>query len=682
MLCKFCKLFCFASLLLGHSLLAKVIYVDDNASEGGDGTSWATAHKYLQDALAVAEYGDEIWVAEGNYKPDQGNGKTAGDRTTPFVLVNGVGMYGGFLGTEVTRDPQGDNNQTILSGEIDSNSSLWSLNVVSGANLDANTTLDGFRITKGNANGASGTFYVNGGGAYLKDSHLSLINLIFNNNSASGSGGGSFSTYDLNLTNCVFTNNSAYYGGGIFSPSINLNNCVFTNNSAVGYGGGVSGGGTITNCVFINNFASIKGGGVRGNGTFIGCIFTSNSARDYGGGVQGDGSFTNCVFNNNSVSNYGNGGGISGASSSLNLKNCVFTNNSAVGYGGGVSGGGTITNCVFINNSASVAGGGINSSTLKLTNSILLNNFSNGFKGHGLNSADWKSIVINNAVEAEYPGDPNAKDAVYYPNLNILEGWTEDTRAFDSVPLFVNIENPLGHDGEWFTADDGLRLQAGSPAIDAGYDSNDTANYSDLAGFGRKQGENIDIGAYEYGDLKPNLVDLKIPKNLISYLNTFVTLFPERENMIDYFYHVIYGDAAEWSRTVDLNIASNKKFYYVSSHYWPWVNKSNPSKLYFPVIEADEWTQNVGSQVHSLLDVPDHMKDSIFDPKNNYVWTIQLPENGAQVLEPHLYFDISTLALPAEAGFVTEGGTFSSLTSHKFDAISYPGYRFENGLGQ
>lgn len=151
--------------------------------------------------------------------------------------------------------------------------------------------------------------------------------------------------------------------------------------------------------------------------------------------------------------------------------------------------------------------------------------------------------------------------------------------------------------------------------------------------------------------------------------------------MIDYFYHVIYGDAAEWSRTVDLNIASNKKFYYVSSHYWPWVNKSNPSKLYFPVIEADEWTQNVGSQVHSLLDVPDHTKDSIFDPKNNYVWTIQLPENGAQVLEPHLYFDISTLALPAEAGFVTEGGTFSSLTSHKFDAISYPGYRFEKWTG-
>ena len=84
---------------------AKTIFVDDNASYGGDGSSWATAHKYLQDGLAVAEYGDEIWVAEGTYKPYQGAGKTAGDRASPFVLVNGVGMYGGFLGTESSRDP-------------------------------------------------------------------------------------------------------------------------------------------------------------------------------------------------------------------------------------------------------------------------------------------------------------------------------------------------------------------------------------------------------------------------------------------------------------------------------------------------------------------------------------------------------------------------------------------------
>ena len=57
-------------------------------------------------------------VAEGTYKPDQGAGKTLGDREQWFILVNGVRYYGGFLGNEITRCRCGDANKTILSGEI------------------------------------------------------------------------------------------------------------------------------------------------------------------------------------------------------------------------------------------------------------------------------------------------------------------------------------------------------------------------------------------------------------------------------------------------------------------------------------------------------------------------------------------------------------------------------------
>jgi hypothetical protein len=178
-----CRLLCLFALLLGHGLMAKTIYVDDNASEGGDGSSWSTAHKYLQDALAVAEYGDEIWVAEGTYKPDQGAGKTAGDRTASFDLVSGVGMYGGFGGTETTRDPQGDNNQTVLSGELSSNSELWSLHIVIIDAEEGPVTIDGFKVQFGNANGSGrddrGVYRYKGAGIYIIDAKfLKVSNCI------------------------------------------------------------------------------------------------------------------------------------------------------------------------------------------------------------------------------------------------------------------------------------------------------------------------------------------------------------------------------------------------------------------------------------------------------------------------------------------------------------------------
>ena len=97
----------------------QVIYVDDDASLGGDGQIWETAYKYLQDALTAAESGDEIWVIEGTYKPDQGAGIVPGDREATFQLINGVAMYGGFAGGETSRDQRDAvTNVTILSGDL------------------------------------------------------------------------------------------------------------------------------------------------------------------------------------------------------------------------------------------------------------------------------------------------------------------------------------------------------------------------------------------------------------------------------------------------------------------------------------------------------------------------------------------------------------------------------------
>ncbi len=83
-------------------------FVDDDASPGGDGQSWNTAYRFLQDALFDAA-GDatinELRIGQGIYKPDQdeaGN-VTPGARFATFQLLSGVSLLGGFAGPRCGR---------------------------------------------------------------------------------------------------------------------------------------------------------------------------------------------------------------------------------------------------------------------------------------------------------------------------------------------------------------------------------------------------------------------------------------------------------------------------------------------------------------------------------------------------------------------------------------------------
>ena len=80
---------------------AGILYVDRSSScTTSCGGSWANAYPYLQDALAAAVSGDQIWVAEGVYYPDEGAGQTDNAVLSIFTLKIGVAIYGGFAGTE------------------------------------------------------------------------------------------------------------------------------------------------------------------------------------------------------------------------------------------------------------------------------------------------------------------------------------------------------------------------------------------------------------------------------------------------------------------------------------------------------------------------------------------------------------------------------------------------------
>jgi len=327
---KSLKIVLLALLTLSSALGANAarIYVNiSNLSSNQDGSSWAKAFASLQSALEEAESTeepDEIWVATGVYVPSQiysPNGIVGGASglNTPFLrtfnLPDQVSIFGGFAGIEhrlEQRNPEA--NPTTLSGAF-SGGEVW--HVVTLGNDIAKTgvraKLDSLIIANGDANGPSGgsIFFAPfvydhsfGGGIYAAfDSKLDIETLIFVNNSANLTGGGTLGiagavgtvNTDLHIKCSKFDNNfSAVSGGAIqtYSQFENkahttiIEDSTFTNNDTGIFGGALVGEGilplddscvTIKNCSFVNNSA-IEGGAIVfdsirsfvENSTFIG----------------------------------------------------------------------------------------------------------------------------------------------------------------------------------------------------------------------------------------------------------------------------------------------------------------------------------------------------------------------------------------------------------------------------
>lgn len=221
-------------------------YVDTDTTGTGDddGSSWTDAFDTLQEALAAVSSGDEIWVAEGTYKPTTGS-----NRAIPFELVDGVGVYGGFDATETARS-QRDwvNNETILSGDIGTpdDDTDNSYHVVYSEGCDTDTVLDGFTLTAGNANSSvSGSHNRMGSGMCNNDySSPTVTNCTFSGNATMQNASAIWmANYcEPTITNCVFFWNVAptSFGGTIFDGGA----------SSPGYGS------SIINCTFVGNVGS------------------------------------------------------------------------------------------------------------------------------------------------------------------------------------------------------------------------------------------------------------------------------------------------------------------------------------------------------------------------------------------------------------------------------------------
>lgn len=353
--------------------------------------------KIIQDAIDTAadlvekvNEPTEVWIKAGTYTP-----------RASLTMKNNVAIYGGFAGTETSKDQRVSGNNTILDG-------------------------DGkYRVFNNN---------------YTNDNRLTnrakLDNVTIRNGKTSDSGGGMYNKYaSPEITNCMFTNNQASSNGGAIyndNSSPIINTCTFESNKALNSGGAYGDGGAILNG---NNSKLI----------LTDCKFNTNSATDTGGAIanhQGSSLQLNyCTFNGNTAYS---GGAIenwtnNSSETTLTANYCYFVENKTtettsadLSFGGAIMSKGkttnTITSCTFNGNTA-MSGGAIYScantddgatsdeySKTTLTNCTFFENESTFWAGGAVENAESKLEAYYCTFTENMCGPNGAEASAIYDN--------------------------------------------------------------------------------------------------------------------------------------------------------------------------------------------------------------------------------------------------------------------------
>jgi hypothetical protein len=440
---------------MAFSIERKHWCVDSTVSSSGDGGTWATAMKTIQEAISASRSGDDIWVKAGTY---------TSSGASLAVMKPDSSLLGGFAGTEtVAADRDNrivEDNLTLLDGtNVGSNIIVPSSNIV----------IDGF--TMGNTANATDGSCIN-----ITMAGVTVTRCVFQNCVGNNSDGPAVTVYGAGnaiIRECVFRNNetTGSYGGAMdISGTVYLENCLFEANvidgaTGPGYGAALYAAGgpvTIVGCTFLSNritgsSTSQLGGAIYADRcpiTIKQTAFQSNDAYE-GGAVyaeMGSGAaarIENCTFLSNDAEQNGGAVAVYNASNSeiITIVHCSFSNNDVTsGDAGGL----------YVKGSSEKAG-------VDVVNCIFYHNEAQGSLEQIAFEAGSDGSITYSAVEG---GWPDTHDT----NINVTTGDV---------------------DFEGYTSN--LRLRSTSVCIDQGTDAGVSVDFDNKA-----RDASPDMGAFEY----------------------------------------------------------------------------------------------------------------------------------------------------------------------------------------
>jgi hypothetical protein len=293
-----------------------VLYVAPGGNCGGVPRCYGS----VQAAVDAAAPGNEIRVAAGTYTDVHvrpcNDITITGVITQVVYITETLTVRGGYTTTNWTV-PDSEANPTTLDAQ-------WR-----GRGLyiagDISPTIEGLRITRGDAmglGGAAGPMGQSvdaGGGVYVISATATISNCwVFSNTAPAGGGLLLYSSDATVSANTVISNTASFFGGGLlaFGSDVTLNGNTIASNTS-GEGGGVA--------------------VISGNALLNGNIVISNAVDKSGGGLSFDGRCDATLVNTVVAENWAglNGAALHVRDSSINLLHTTIVHNTS-GDGSGI----------------------------------------------------------------------------------------------------------------------------------------------------------------------------------------------------------------------------------------------------------------------------------------------------------------------------------------------------------